>query len=60
MRITLPSSLVVEITVPADDFPLAILAAESRRDEANEDIKLLKKMAKSVGSWPVATEEKTA
>ena len=60
MRITLPSGLAVEVTVPADDFPKLIEESEAREAEAHDDVKALKKMAKTMGSWPVATEEKTA
>lgn len=53
MRINLPSGTIAEVTVPANDFPLAILAAEARREQANEDIKALKKMARQMEAWPV-------
>lgn len=54
MRINLPSGIVAEVTVPKDDFPLAILAAEARREDANADIRALKRMAKQATKWPVA------
>lgn len=50
MRINLPSGVIAEVTVPANDFPLAILEAEARREDANAD----KRMAKQATKWPVA------
>lgn len=56
MKLQLPSGLAVTIDDPATDFPAAIEAAELREHQAREDAKLLRKIGKTAGGWPVSIE----
>lgn len=55
MTIHLPSGCDVKIETPADDFPRLIDEAELRESKAHEDVVLLKKLARQMEAWPVAS-----